>query len=62
MTKKKNIDNLLVDLQKLLERYNASIQGYKGEVGIRIKNDDGIYTESIVLSDITPSEVIKNLD
>lgn len=61
MTKqKKNIDNLLTDLQKLLKSYNAKIMG---DICVRIcEGKEEYYKESIKLVGITKRSIIKPLD
>lgn len=60
MTKRKNIDNLLIDLQKILKRYNAELLGLN-DIGIRINYENGTQQEAIVVRDITPNGIVKNL-
>jgi len=62
MTKEKNIENLLVDLQKLLKEYNATIEGFSNNIGIRILNKDGLSIQSFATHKVTSKEVIKFLD
>ena len=60
--KKKNIDNLLVDLQKLLKEYNASIEGVDNRVGLRILNENNVTIEAFVIGKLTGKELVKFLD
>lgn len=60
MTKRRNIDNLLVDLQKLLSKYNAELLGLN-DIGIRINYENGIQQESMIVRDITPKSIVKNI-
>ncbi len=62
MTKRKNTDNLLVDLQKLLKQYDAELIGLNNCIGVRIFNEMTLPIESVVVWKITGETIVKTID
>jgi len=63
VTKRKNIDNLLVELQELCKKYDAEISGdARWDISIKLFHGNTMPVEQDNVTLITANSVVKNLD